>query len=79
MKSKKQVAVDLMDQDSEEDSIVDNKSDDGNGSSLKKLRNKMNIKTQDEELKKTLKKKNKPSTDNEKTPTSVESGGSSNP
>ena len=43
MKQKKQVAVDLMDQDSEEDSILDNKSDDGNGSSLKKLRNKMNI------------------------------------
>ena len=34
----------MLDKDSEEeDSIIDNQSDDGNGSSLKKLRNKMNL------------------------------------
>ena len=43
MKKKNQAAIDLLDKDSEdENSIIDNQSDDGNGSSLKKLRNKMN-------------------------------------
>ena len=81
IKSKKQLAAEIIDDVSGEESIADNKSEEDNTSSLKKLRNKMSNSMQDgiQDQSKRRGGGNKAPVESDKAPVSVESGSSHPP